>query len=349
MKDDCCWEPLTFLNYVASNYPDPDWIEEFLPATERRRVLEARLRAFGPVAPGQRQVEDADTAARLRALGYTSGSAQQGKKYTEDDDPKRLIDLDRQMHAGIEAFNAGRLRDAAAIYVNILARRPDMGVAYLHLAFLQAEMGRIGDAIAPLPTARENAAPSAEIDSRLGMYLSETGQAGRALPLLQVAAARPDAGVDALNALGIGYARAGQAGKALEVFARILELDARNVMAMQNAGSVNLAAGNLQAARSAFERAIQINPGWAATYTGLGALELQEGNRPAAIEAWRRAIELNPSEFDALFNLATELINDGQPGAARPHVERFVQAAPRAVYGADIDRLQAWLRGRPPR
>ena len=316
---------------------------------ERRRVLETRLQAFGPVAPGQRQVEDAETAARLRALGYTSGSAQQGKKYTEDDDPKRLIDLDRQMHAGIEAFNAGRLQDAAAIYSNIVARRPDMGVAYLHLAFLQAELGRTGDAIATLMTAREKAAPSAEIDSRLGMYLSETGQAARALPLLQAAAARPDAGVDALNALGVGYARAGQTGKALEVFARILDLDARNVMAMQNIGSVNLAAGNLRAARSAFERAIQINPGWAATYTGLGVLELHAGNRQAAIDAWRRAILLNPSDFDALFNLATELINDRQPEAARPHAERFVRAAPRAVYGSDIEKLQAWLRGRPPR
>ena len=311
---------------------------------ERRRVLEARLEAFGPIAPGRRQAEDAETAARLRALGYTSGSARPRKIYTEDDDPKRLIDLDRQMHAGIEAFNAGRLEDAAATYAGIIARRPDMGVAYLHLAFLQAELGRTGEAISTLMRARERAAPSAEIDSRLGMYLSETGQAARALPLLEAAAARPDAGVDAMNALGIGYARAGQPGKALEVFGRIVELDARNVMAMQNIGSVHLAAGNLQAARSAFERARDINPGWAATYTGLGALELLSGNRRAAIEAWRRAIELNPSEFDALFNLATELINDRQPEAARPYVERFVQSAPPAAYGPDIARLKAWLK-----
>jgi tetratricopeptide (TPR) repeat protein len=316
---------------------------------ERRRVLEARLRAFGPIAPGQRQAEDPETAARLRALGYTSGSAQPRKVYTEDDDPKRLIDLDRQMHAGIEAFNRGRLEEAAAIYAGIIQRRPDMGVAYLHLAFLQAELGRIDQAIATLMAAREKAAPSAEIDSRLGMYLSETGQTARALPLLESAAARPDAGVDAMNALGIGYARAGQPARALEVFSRILELDARNVMAMQNIGSVNLAAGNLQAARSAFSRAVEMNPSWAATYTGLGALESLSGNRPAAIEAWRRAVELNPADFDALFNLATELINDRQVDAARPYAERFVQTAPRSAYGPDIDKLAAWLRRRESR
>jgi len=316
---------------------------------ERRRVLEARLEAFGPIAPGRRQAEDAETAARLRALGYTSGSARPRKIYTEDDDPKRLIDLDRQMHAGIEAFNAGRLEDAAATYAGIIARRPDMGVAYLHLAFLQAELGRVNEAIATLTAARERAAPSAEIDSRLGMYLSEIGQAEKAVPLLEAAAARPDAGVDALNALGIGYARAGQPARALQVFAQILERDARNVMAMQNIGSVHLAAGNLAAARSAFERAIAINPAWAATYTGLGALEAQSGNRPAAIAAWQRAVELNPSDFDALFNLATELINARQPAAARPYVERFVRTAPRAAYGPDIARLEAYLRAQPSR
>jgi tetratricopeptide (TPR) repeat protein len=316
---------------------------------ERRRVLEARLKAFGPVAPGQRHVEDPETAARLRALGYTSGTAQPREVFTEDDDPKRLIGLDQAMHRGILAFQSGRLQEAAAIYRDIVGRRPDMGVAYLHLAFLQAELGRVDEAIATLTMARDKAGASAEIDSRLGMYLSETGQLAKALPLLEAAAVRPDAGVDALNALGIGYARAGQGGRALEVFARILELDARNVMALQNIGSVNLAAGNLRAARSAFERAIAVNPEWAATYTGMGVVELRSGNRAAALAAWRRAVELNPADFDALFNLATELINDRQPAAARPYVERFVQTAPRQAYGPDIEKLRAYLSSHPAR
>ncbi len=67
-------------------------------ASARRQVLEARLREFGPTAPGARVAEDADTAARLRSLGYTSGSAgPAGRIYSEDDDPKRLIDLGREV------------------------------------------------------------------------------------------------------------------------------------------------------------------------------------------------------------------------------------------------------------
>ncbi|HZI63954.1 MAG TPA: alpha-2-macroglobulin family protein [Thermoanaerobaculia bacterium] len=39
-KDGCCVEFLTFLNYVASAYPDPSWMGDALPVAERRRILD---------------------------------------------------------------------------------------------------------------------------------------------------------------------------------------------------------------------------------------------------------------------------------------------------------------------
>ena len=35
LKQDCCWEFLTFLNYAASCYPDPSWMGDALTAKER--------------------------------------------------------------------------------------------------------------------------------------------------------------------------------------------------------------------------------------------------------------------------------------------------------------------------
>ncbi len=40
LKDDCCWELLTYLNYVASSYPDPSWTGDFLSADDRRTILD---------------------------------------------------------------------------------------------------------------------------------------------------------------------------------------------------------------------------------------------------------------------------------------------------------------------
>ena len=314
----------------------------------RRQVLEARLREFGPTDPGARRAEDPETIARLRSLGYTSGSPSALRKaYTEDDDPKRLVDLDQAMHRGLVLFQEGRAREAIDVYRGIVSRRPDMTIASLHLAFLQWEAGEAGQAIATLKAARDKAAADPEVEWRLGMYVSETGATAEALPLLEQAGRQPGAGVDALNALGICYARAGRSADALATFQRILTIDARDAMAWQNIGSVHLQAGRRDEAREAFRRSIEINPGWAASYTGLGVVELQSGNRRAAIAAWTQAVDLNPSDFDALFNLATELINDGQAAAARPYVERFVRAAPPAFYAKDIARLRAWLARSP--
>ena len=39
IKDDCCWEFLTFLNYVASCYPDSSWTGDALTAEERDQIL----------------------------------------------------------------------------------------------------------------------------------------------------------------------------------------------------------------------------------------------------------------------------------------------------------------------
>src|SRR6185503_6137279 len=55
---------------------------------ERDRTLAATLRGFNATAPAQRQAEDAETIARLRALGYVSGGAPARVRYTEADDPK---------------------------------------------------------------------------------------------------------------------------------------------------------------------------------------------------------------------------------------------------------------------
>jgi len=315
---------------------------------ERRRSLAARLTAFGPTDPGDRRTEDAETAARLRALGYVSGTSTTRKKtYTERDDPKRLIQLDRQMHRGLELYHARRVGEAEAVFRELVASRPDMTLSYLHLAFMLWEQGRAEDAIATLREARTAGGGDAEVDWRLGMYLSETGHVDEAMPLLEAGAASPTASVDALNALGIAHMRAGRAAAALAAFQRILALDPRNAMAWQNIGSVHLRARNFDAAQNAFERSIEANSRWAGSFTGLGVVYMNRGNRAQAIEAWAQAVRLNPGEFDALFNLATELINARDDTAARPWVQRFVDTAPPAVYGRDIARLSAWLAGAP--
>src|SRR5205814_1058470 len=86
-----------------------------------------------------------------RALGYVSGSAAPKPRYTEADDPKRLVELDTDVHRAVEAFGAGRVADAVQIYERVIARRPDYALAYRHLAFIERQRGQMARAIGSRP------------------------------------------------------------------------------------------------------------------------------------------------------------------------------------------------------
>ncbi len=312
--------------------------------SDRRRILEAHLRELQPTGPGERRAEDQQTRARLQALGYLSGgSAPRRRSYKEEDDPKRLIDIDRQIHDAIDLFQRGDADRAAAMYRDVIARRPDMELAYEHLAFVYWDSERQNDAIATLKRAVAAGLADSAIESKLGMYLSESGRPREGLPWLERAAARETADLDTLNTLAIGFARARLPDRARATFQRVLQIDPGNVMAWQNIGSVELERGRASAARDAFRRALQIDDKWAAAYTGLGVAERRLNNFNAGIDSWKRAVELDPREFDAMYNLATELASAGRTAEARAYAQRFVDTAP-PRYSDDIRRLRAYLR-----
>ncbi len=218
---------------------------------DRRRLLAASLRQLGAGTTAARRQEDAATTERLKSLGYVSGgTAPHSGPYADTDDPKRLIGLDQAIHEAIDFFQRGRPERAEALYRGVIAKRPDMGIAYEQLAFVYWETGRRPQAIATLEQAVERGISDSTIDTKLGMYLTESGRAREGLPRLERAAARPAAGVDALNALAIGYARAGRPDRALAAFERVLALDSRNAMAWQNIGSLQLERGDAHAARA---------------------------------------------------------------------------------------------------
>jgi arylsulfatase A-like enzyme/tetratricopeptide (TPR) repeat protein len=313
-------------------------------APDRRRVLEARLRGLGATPPGSRQAEPREVVERLQALGYVSGEAPQRTTYTEEDDPKRLVDIERQIHEGVAQIEQGRLAEARATYRRVLAARPDIPVAYRHLAFVHWQAGDPAGAIAVLREAFGRGLASRALRAQLGTYLAEAGSPGEAIALLEDLEREEVPDLDSANALGIAYARAGRTREALAVFDRVLAADPDNAIALQNAGSALLAQGHVEAARERFLKAVAADPALARAYTGLGVAEQRAGRREAAIDAWRRAVGLDAREFDALYNLAVALLDAERPEEARPVAERFVREAPGALYAAEIEELRRVLR-----
>ena len=72
---------------------------------------------------------------------------------------------------------------------------------------------------------------------------------------------------------------------------------------------------------------------------------VQQGRLDDASGYWRRAVEADRTNFDALYNLASELAIAGRAGEARPYMEQFIRTAPPAFYGTDIQKFRQFLAG----
>jgi tetratricopeptide (TPR) repeat protein len=114
-------------------------------------------------------------------------------------------------------------------------------------------------------------------------------------------------------------------------------------MTYENIGTVHLEARRLANARRAFEHAAASNPDSSQAHAGPTVVALKGGDRRTAIARWTRAVELQPSNFDAVYGLGTQLLQDGQTEAARRYLTQFVKHAPRGQYGNELDKVSALL------
>jgi arylsulfatase A-like enzyme/Tfp pilus assembly protein PilF len=268
---------------------------------DRLRVMGETLKQFSVTPPARAQTETAETIERLRSLGYIGGgSAAVKERYTDADDPKRLVEIEQMLTQANDALRAGRAQQAADIYRAIINRRPDTEDAYRKLALVQWRAGRADEAIATLELALRNGVTQSEVRIRLGQYLAEAGRPTQAIALLKDTAG---ADFDALTALGNAYVMAGRLGEASAIFRRLLAADPANALAWENLGTAQLQAGDAPGAEVSLRRAIELDPSLAAAYTALGVVLANTGRASAAIDAWTKALTLDPDDRNAADNL----------------------------------------------
>ena len=55
-------------------------------------------------------------------------------------------------------------------------------------------------------------------------------------------------------------------------------------------------------------------------------------------------MQLDARNFDAVYNLATTLVRDGQPDAARPYLKLFLETAPPAFFEKDLKEVATLMK-----
>jgi tetratricopeptide (TPR) repeat protein len=351
------WAPLVgvasgSLKYIDLPIPElydvaSDPAESRNVATSRPAELRQMQALLGQLRSQDRGItrvtESAETRERLRSLGYLTGTAAPKTNYTDADDPKRLIAVDRATDELISRYQRGDLGGAIALGEDIVRQRPDMAVSLTHLAFLYNEAGDHAKAARTARRALELNPAAADAASLLGAYLTEAGMAKEAVAMLEPYAGAPQPDVDVLIAYGVALASSGRSGQALAVFERARALDSSNGLPLANSGMVYLMSGDGARASAAFSAALAIDPALARAHNGLGVVAAQRGAFEEAATHWKQAVALDPHDHQALYNLGDVSIRLGRPAEARAYWQSYLREAPSGLDEKDRARVRNWL------
>ena len=340
------WAPLTGIIHKQLKYIDLPVAELYdlpndpgetknLRDDRRRDVQEARqLLAPMIVPPSGNRTLDADTVAKLRSLGYISGSAGPKKEYTSADDPKNLVALDSKMHQAIDAFERHDLERALKLSKELVDARPDMIVGREQYAFMLQAHDQVPEAIRQYEIIMKSDPGNADDRVKLALLYSETGESKKALATLQPI--RNNSDPDVQNALGVALADEGNVEEAVAAFNRVLQSDPNNAPALQNLGIVALRKDDVRGAQSYLSRALELNPRLPLALNTMGVVYARAGDFAAAVDYWNRAVSVDPRQYDALFNIGLVESRSGHRQEARKALQQFVTTAPPTRYAADI-------------
>jgi arylsulfatase A-like enzyme/Flp pilus assembly protein TadD len=311
---------------------------------DREKTAASRIFAALPkesVWPPPRGELRPEDEARLRSLGYLSGSAAARSSYGPEDDPKRLIGLDRKIQQVIDFYMRGRVEESVALARELVQARPSMPLGHSLLAQALLQAGRTQEALDVMLKARRMGTTTDSMLQQLGLTLSEVGRAAEAVEILRPLAASGDP--QSLNAYALALSEAGRQPEATRVLQRILKQYPDNPKAWEQYGLVELRLGHWEQARDRSRRALELNPKLSRAWNDLGVALYQLGQKDEALDDWQKAVDLKPDLWDALWNLGTKAAERGRIEQSRQALERFAAGAPPDRYGPDIAKARAFL------
>jgi tetratricopeptide (TPR) repeat protein len=200
------------------------------------------------------------------------------------------------MNLGTALHQAGKLRDAIAIYRRLLARAPLFAEAWRSLGEALRLTGQLPDAVEACRQAAILRPDMAAAHHELGRVLYQLGNVDQAIASYRSALQHGDA-PEYHNNLGAALQASGDVAGAAAEYRRAIALRPDYAQAHNNLGSALKNLEQFDEAAAALNRAMEIKPDYAAAHWNLGLLRLLRGDWAGGWPEyeWRwKVTELNP-------------------------------------------------------
>ena len=228
----------------------------------------------------------------------------------------------------LQHHQTGRLADAEAIYLKILAAQPNHADALHLLGVIAHQLGRHGLAAERIRQAISIAPGNPAAHSNLGEAYRALGQLDAAMTAYRHALElRPDY-PDAYNNQGAVLEQSGRIDEAIAAYQRALQLRPDYREARFNLGRILTGIGRLEEAIMVYRLAVKVTPADPEAHHNLGVILAANGQLDEAITSYRRAILLASDYPDAHYNLGVALAGLGRFAEAVDAYRRALQVKP---------------------
>jgi Flp pilus assembly protein TadD len=298
-------------------------------AAELAATLAERTRGDAE-ASALRDADSAEREAKLRSLGYVSGSVAPAREALDPKDGVKLLpDLDAARHA----VQLGDPRDAVVPMRRLLARNPGNIPARLLLGEAQLASGRTDDAIATY-RAVADLAPHNSLawfdlgNAYAGKAVNDEEAFAEAKSSYEHALTLQPRHADTYLNLAALYAQRHDPERARETLLRARAANISDPAIETELGLLEDVRKDTAAARAAFTRALVLNPRQPEALEGLGKIAYTAGDGANAAAYYERALEAHPSAARAKTLGAIRLYQLNDRAGARAAFARALTLSP---------------------
>jgi arylsulfatase A-like enzyme/tetratricopeptide (TPR) repeat protein len=301
--------------------------------------LEAALRRPAPAATAP--AVDAETAERLRALGYASGGRPVRRTGAALRDPKDGVRLLPRLNRGM---SAARTDPELAIreLTTVIQEDPGLFMARRTRAVAYAAAGRHDLAIADLRVLDREGLLTPEDAIVLGDNLRSAGRLEEANLVLERTHRENPTFTQPLISLAEVRIQEGKYDEAAALCEAVLKMVPDHIEALRRLADLALRREDLTAAAARYARIVELDAGDVAALSKLGVVRMRTGQQDEGIRLFRTAVERDPRNAEALLYLAGALASLGRHAEALPYFERALEADPRSTMtlnGLGLTRL----------
>jgi arylsulfatase A-like enzyme/Tfp pilus assembly protein PilF len=317
------WSPLTALQdrqfqLIQSSEPelydlenDPHQNNNIFstnPSTAKRMTgdLEDLIERLGQGAVEAANAPDADTIAKLAALGYVTSGVEIAEGLSTGDlpSPKSMLWLYNLLMAANNAIAEGDEAEGERKLLKLLEANHSLVDGWVSLGKLYRNQGRMAEALEAFREANEKRPQDPFLVSRLANALISAQQPAEAEQHLLVAQEKHPDNPLIVFAMARVMENTGRPAEAENLFRRALTLDPHSASAHVRLAALALRRGDLDAAGPELEAALELDPLVSEAQLFTGQLRERQNRIEEAAEAYRNELAHSPNSLPAAIALS---------------------------------------------